>query len=527
MKDSRKITIQELVDLLSEKTSVSKQQAENFIKSLFAVIEENLLVGEQVKINNFGTFKLQWNEPRKSVNVNTGEEFIIDGFHKLNFIPEQKLKDTVNLPLAHLKTVVLDTNLTTEEPSQNDPLHIFQKQATEIKDILSEISAINEINEEKIEITETQEEINEEDVNVAEGIIVVDEEKTGVTETQEEVNEGEINEEDVNVAENIIVVDEEEIEITETQEEVNEVIVENIQIDDINIEEENLEIITERKNKKKSYKVKTQNRHYGIKYTLLFILVIIIGLTIAYFSSSCFECWVRYDLLNEKGRQNLSNIENTVNNWFSGKKSITDGSNNNSKTNTTSEEKPETIDEIQDLNLTSKSINTEDDKTPQNDVVQPKDDLNSKKEDTQSKVDSSPKKDNVQPNADANSKKEDTQKADVSSQNEAVQAKTDNKSDSNNSLEQLFKGPRVYNEFIATETIGRGVSLTLLAHKHYGDRDFWVYIHEANNNKYENPGNIPAGVEISIPKLDKRLIDASNPLCKEKARELQSKYMKN
>jgi Bacterial nucleoid DNA-binding protein len=510
MKSNSKITIQDLVDLLCEKSEVNKQQAENFIKSLFAVIEEKLLTGENVKINNFGVFKMQWNEPRKSVNINTGEEFVIEGFQKLVFIPEQKLKDAVNAPFTHLEPIILDEDA--QELQSNDPLYYFRNQATEIKSILSEISAINEIKEEETEIIEIQEEVNEE----------------------------EINEEDVNLAEDIIVVDEEKTEVTETQEEVNEVIVENIQIDDINIEEENLEIITEQKNKKKLDKVKKNNKHYGVKYSLLIIVVIIIGVKIAYFSSSCFECWVRYDLLNEKGRQNLSNIENTISNWFSGRKSVTEDLNNKPETNATSEGKietiipePEIIDEIPDSNLTSDKINAEADKTPKNDDVQPKDDLNSKKGDTQPKVDSNPKKDDVKPNADANSKKEDTtqntdaQKADTSPQNDAVQTKTDNKSDNNNSLEQLFKGPRVYNEFIATETIGRNVSLTLLAHKYYGDRDFWVYIHEANSNKYENPGNIPAGVEISVPKLDKRLIDTSNPLCKEKARELQGKYMKN
>ena len=609
MKSNSKITIQELVDLLYEKAEVNKQQAESFIKSMFAVIEEKLLAGENVKINNFGVFKIQWNEPRKSVNINTGEEFVIEGFQKLVFIPEQKLKDAVNAPFTHLESIILDEEDTQELPT-NDPLHSFRNQATEIKSILFEISAINEINEEKTEITETQgettedeEEIYEEDVNEIEDIIVVDEENTEIIGTQDEITEDEdeeeIQEEDLNEIEDIIVIDEEKIEITETQDEVNEdeedindeeviveesteideipfeifvaneidkdsepeleleleepkiivnlekvneseIIVKNTKVDDVNIEEEKLDIITEQKNKKKSDKVKKPNRHYGLKYTLLFIVVIIIGVTIAYFSSSCFECWVRYDLLNEKGRQNLSNIENTVNNWFSGKNSVTENLSNKPETNVTREEKietiipePEIIDDSQDTDLTSDSINIEDDKTLQEDDVQPKDDLNSKKEDTQPKVDSSPKKDDVKPNADASSKKEDTtqkadaQKADTSPKNDAVQTKTDNKSDNNNSLEQLFKGPRVYNEFIATETIGRNVSLTLLAHKYYGDRDFWVYIHEANSNKYENPGNIPAGVEISIPKLDKRLIDTSNPLCKEKARELQGKYMKN
>ena len=77
MENNRKITIQELVDLLCEKTGVSKQQAENFIKSMFAVIEDKLIAGEQIKVNNFGVFKTQWNEPRKSVNINTDRKSVV------------------------------------------------------------------------------------------------------------------------------------------------------------------------------------------------------------------------------------------------------------------------------------------------------------------------------------------------------------------------------------------------------------------------------------------------------------------
>ena len=495
MENSHKITIQELIDLLCEKTDVNKLQAENFIKSMFAVIEEKLLAGEQVKINNFGIFKLQWNEPRKSVNINTGEEFIIDGFYKLTFTPEQKLKDTVNEPFTHLKTIVLD------EETTEDPLSIFQDQATEIGNILSEISAMNEINNKleeakvkEIEIEEPKEfeiTVNEEEFEIA------------VNETEPE-----------------IVVNEEVVEFVENPEKVkkDEMIDQNVNVEETNLEsEENSKIVAKRKSKKESKNNRKTNKHYGIKYTLFFVSLIIIGVTISYFSSSCFECWVRYDLLNEKGRQNLSNIENTVNSWLSNIK----GSDEQPTTNTIHQEKTdnvssktEIVEESQNMDLITDDTNIEDDKTPEKDDVQPKTDTNLQKDDVQAKADATPQKDDAKPKTDVSPKKDDTQpKVDAAKNNET--------------LESLLKGPRAYNEFIATETIGRGVNLTLLAHKYYGDRDFWVYIHEANNNKYEKPGNIPAGVEINIPKLDKRLIDVSNPLCKEKARELQSKYMKN
>lgn len=146
--NKEKISSQEIIDLIASKALISKRAAEEFLKMMIATIEETLLAGDIVKIKNFGTFKLQWNEPRKSVNVRTGEEIILDGYHKVTFIPEASLKDLVNEPFAHLEPVQLDdeSNFVISEKKENevlDPLRIFTEQASEIKDILSEIQALS------------------------------------------------------------------------------------------------------------------------------------------------------------------------------------------------------------------------------------------------------------------------------------------------------------------------------------------------------------------------------------------------
>ena len=146
--NKEKISSQEIIDLIASKALISKRAAEEFIKMMIATIEESLLAGDVVKIKNFGTFKLQWNEHRKSVNVQTGEEIILDGYHKVTFIPEASLKDLVNEPFAHLEPVQLDdeSNFVISEKKENevlDPLRIFTEQASEIKDILSEIQALS------------------------------------------------------------------------------------------------------------------------------------------------------------------------------------------------------------------------------------------------------------------------------------------------------------------------------------------------------------------------------------------------
>ena len=74
MKNTDKTNMNELVQLVAEKTGLSRNVVDNFLKRLFAIVEDGLRKDGAVKINSFGTFRLQWNEPRKSVDVNTGEE---------------------------------------------------------------------------------------------------------------------------------------------------------------------------------------------------------------------------------------------------------------------------------------------------------------------------------------------------------------------------------------------------------------------------------------------------------------------
>ncbi|MBP6662697.1 MAG: HU family DNA-binding protein, partial [Paludibacter sp.] len=143
-----KISSQEIIDLVSSKASVSKRAAEEFLKVMITSIEEALMAGEVVKIKNFGTFKLQWNEPRKSVNVHTGEDIIIPGYSKVTFVPDVVLKNVVNEPFAHLEPVVLDGD---DEESDEmpvdevalDPLRVLSEQAADIKGLLADIQALS------------------------------------------------------------------------------------------------------------------------------------------------------------------------------------------------------------------------------------------------------------------------------------------------------------------------------------------------------------------------------------------------
>lgn len=218
--NKEKISSQEIIDLVASKASVSKRAAEEFLKVMIASIEEALLAGEAVKVKNFGTFKLQWNEPRKSVNVQTGEEIIISGYYKVVFIPDASLKEQVNEPFAHLEPVELDVEankneLIEESEAISDPLRIFTEQASEIKNLISEIQALSKNSKSTIP----------EEKNVLDTI--VEGETAGGIVLNDQINETENKEDDFKLIDN----EQKPIEIEKTQEstqENSEELVENV-----------------------------------------------------------------------------------------------------------------------------------------------------------------------------------------------------------------------------------------------------------------------------------------------------------
>ncbi len=111
---NNKITLPELVDLVAQATNSSKRVSELFLKELFATITQALADGDSVRVKGLGTFKLTEVNPRKSVNVNTGETIEIPGHNKLSFIADKELADAVNTPFAQFDTVVLDDAVTDE-----------------------------------------------------------------------------------------------------------------------------------------------------------------------------------------------------------------------------------------------------------------------------------------------------------------------------------------------------------------------------------------------------------------------------
>ncbi len=447
MNSKEKISSQEIVDLVASKASVSKRAAEEFLKMMITTIEDALLAGESVKVKGFGTFKLQWNEPRKSVNVQTGEDIIIEGYYKVGFVPDSSLKDLVNEPFAHLEPVTLDDDgepkiaaASESEEEIPEPLRIFTEQAFEIKNILSEINALSgdssdddgDVNDQddfhyEIDTFEVDED-DEESESIDE--VVEETVKPEVVETKED--EPEIVEEPKvtiveAVAEESKIVTEEVEPLTEIKEDAVE---EEITVQETPIKTDSSALESDSSAFLENVKPIKKKKHWFVPVIILVLVGIVAAL---YFV---------YPPVNEFGNETYTTVKDNVSKWL------------------TPENK--NLDEIEA-------------------VVIPKD---------TTEIDSV-----------------------------AIEPVVD-------SLQILFDTPRVYPEFIASATITKGSRLAWLSKKYYGLSDFWVYIYEANRDRFEDPDKIPEGSLIHIPKLDPRLIDASNPRCVENAKKLHDLYVK-
>lgn len=110
-----KISLSDLAQRQAEKSGISLQDAELFIRKMFDVANEGLQSDKLVKMKWLGTFKVMAVKDRESVDVNTGERIIIEGRDKISFTPDNILKEIVNKPFAQFETVVVNDGVDFDE----------------------------------------------------------------------------------------------------------------------------------------------------------------------------------------------------------------------------------------------------------------------------------------------------------------------------------------------------------------------------------------------------------------------------
>lgn len=149
-----------LAQKLAEKTGISQQDAELFIRKMFDVVNEGLQADKQVKMKWLGTFKVTSVKDRESVDVNTGERIVIEGRDKISFTPDTILKEIINKPFAQFETVVVNDGVEFDEIDRKFEAEedlLAENQQMDEAEETSEPSEVSEASEDTSEATDISE----------------------------------------------------------------------------------------------------------------------------------------------------------------------------------------------------------------------------------------------------------------------------------------------------------------------------------------------------------------------------------
>lgn len=85
----------ELVDVVSTKSELTKQDSKKAVDALFETISNTLAKEEKVQLVGFGTFEVRERAERTGRNPQTGEEMTIPASKSPAFKPGKELKEAV------------------------------------------------------------------------------------------------------------------------------------------------------------------------------------------------------------------------------------------------------------------------------------------------------------------------------------------------------------------------------------------------------------------------------------------------
>ncbi|MGA4467107.1 HU family DNA-binding protein [Bacillus bombysepticus] len=85
----------ELINLVAEKASLSKKDANASVQAILEQITQTLVKGDSVQLIGFGTFEVRERSARTGRNPQTGEEMHIPGGKVPGFKAGKNLKEAV------------------------------------------------------------------------------------------------------------------------------------------------------------------------------------------------------------------------------------------------------------------------------------------------------------------------------------------------------------------------------------------------------------------------------------------------
>lgn len=93
---SENITRKHLANVIHDQIGFPKQMASTIVDAFFGRLKDALLTEENVKLVQFGTFKVRQKSPRVGRNPRSGESIEITRRSMVSFRPSKILRDRVN-----------------------------------------------------------------------------------------------------------------------------------------------------------------------------------------------------------------------------------------------------------------------------------------------------------------------------------------------------------------------------------------------------------------------------------------------
>ena len=87
---------QDLIDAVAAKCEITKDKAKDAVEEMFVKLADAMKQGGDVRIPDFGTFKVAKRKAREGRNPATGKTIQIPATNVPKFTPAKKLKDALN-----------------------------------------------------------------------------------------------------------------------------------------------------------------------------------------------------------------------------------------------------------------------------------------------------------------------------------------------------------------------------------------------------------------------------------------------
>lgn len=88
-------TKRHIAQLLSQSTDLGYTKTEKVLNTLLGIMSDVLACGEEISLQNFGTFRFTEQPERTLHNINTGEPHTIEAHRSIRFTPCQNLRKLV------------------------------------------------------------------------------------------------------------------------------------------------------------------------------------------------------------------------------------------------------------------------------------------------------------------------------------------------------------------------------------------------------------------------------------------------